>query len=185
MKLCVKPPNAPEKFLHYICTRAVFRKWPCSLPFSTIYVLCYYILSIVWGHKFYKMYGILLIIFIILLVITFRFCFWRSSMVVEVILIVLSIFHVCVCIYFLQIDIGYLLVYCNFGLSFMVNQMEFWCIDTASATATATAMIVQTWMVFCKHFPSLDIWLANFMLCYIFCMLGTVVFYSIINIYLL
>lgn len=150
MKLCVKPPNAPEKFLHYICTRAVFRKWPCSLPFSTIYVLCYYILSIVWGHKFYKMYGILLIIFIILLVITFRFCFWRSSMVVEVILIVLSIFHVCVCIYFLQIDIGYLLICCNFGLSFMVNQMEFWCIDTASASATA--MIVQTWMVFLQTF---------------------------------
>ncbi|KAJ0981228.1 hypothetical protein J5N97_009483 [Dioscorea zingiberensis] len=40
------------------------------LPFSTIYVQLYYILSSVWGLKHYTMYGILLIVFIILLIVT-------------------------------------------------------------------------------------------------------------------
>jgi len=40
------------------------------LPFSAIYIELYYIFSSVWGHRPYTLYGILLLVFVILLVVT-------------------------------------------------------------------------------------------------------------------
>jgi hypothetical protein len=40
------------------------------LPFSAIYIELYYIFASVWGHKAYTLYGILLLVFIILIVVT-------------------------------------------------------------------------------------------------------------------
>lgn len=80
------------------------------------------------------MYGVLLIIFIILLVITFRFCFWRSSMVVEVILIVLSIFHVCVCVYIFSADWHWL----------FTDLLQFWSLFYGESNG-----ILMYWYCFC------------------------------------
>ena len=40
------------------------------LPFSAIYIELYYVFASVWGHQFYSLYGILLLVFLILLVVT-------------------------------------------------------------------------------------------------------------------
>ena len=40
------------------------------LPFSAISVELYYIFATVWGHESYTLYGILLIVFVILLSVT-------------------------------------------------------------------------------------------------------------------
>eukprot|EP00003_Mantamonas_plastica_P025064 TRINITY_DN4827_c0_g1_i5.p1 TRINITY_DN4827_c0_g1~~TRINITY_DN4827_c0_g1_i5.p1 ORF type:complete len:522 (+),score=117.36 TRINITY_DN4827_c0_g1_i5:3-1568(+) len=40
------------------------------LPFSAIYIELYYIFSSIWGHKTYTLYGILMLSFLILLVVT-------------------------------------------------------------------------------------------------------------------
>mmetsp|Transcript_34148 Transcript_34148/g.61574 ORF Transcript_34148/g.61574 Transcript_34148/m.61574 type:complete len:611 (-) Transcript_34148:17-1849(-) len=40
------------------------------LPFSAIYIELYYIFATVWGHKFYTIYSILFIVFVILLLVT-------------------------------------------------------------------------------------------------------------------
>ena len=40
------------------------------LPFSAIYIELYYVFASVWGHQFYSLYGILLLVFLILLIVT-------------------------------------------------------------------------------------------------------------------
>lgn len=40
------------------------------LPFSAIYIELYYVFASVWGHKLYSLYGILTLVFAILLVVT-------------------------------------------------------------------------------------------------------------------
>ncbi|PWA77657.1 nonaspanin (TM9SF) [Artemisia annua] len=40
------------------------------LPFSVVYVQIYYIFATVWGHRVYTLYGILLVVFSLLLIIT-------------------------------------------------------------------------------------------------------------------
>nr|XP_043613335.1 transmembrane 9 superfamily member 2-like [Erigeron canadensis]XP_043613336.1 transmembrane 9 superfamily member 2-like [Erigeron canadensis] len=40
------------------------------LPFSVIYVQLYYIFASVWGHRIYTLYGILFVVFVLLLIIT-------------------------------------------------------------------------------------------------------------------
>lgn len=52
------------------------RQWPPQmlmagfLPFSAIYIELYYVFASVWGHQLYSLYGILLLVFLILLVVT-------------------------------------------------------------------------------------------------------------------
>ena len=40
------------------------------LPFSAIYIELYYVFASVWGHQLYSLYGILTLVFLILLVVT-------------------------------------------------------------------------------------------------------------------
>jgi len=40
------------------------------LPFSAIYIELYYVFASVWGHKLYSLYGILTLVFVILIVVT-------------------------------------------------------------------------------------------------------------------
>ena len=40
------------------------------MPFSAINIELYYVFASVWGHKLYSLYGILTLVFIILLVYT-------------------------------------------------------------------------------------------------------------------
>ena len=40
------------------------------LPFSAIYIELYYVFASVWGHQLYSLYGILTLVFFILLVVT-------------------------------------------------------------------------------------------------------------------
>lgn len=40
------------------------------LPFSAIYIELYYVYTSVWGHNYYTLYGILFLVFLILLVVT-------------------------------------------------------------------------------------------------------------------
>lgn len=53
-----------------------YRQGPCQvfmagfLPFSAIYIELHYIFASVWGHKLYTLYGILLIAFIMLIIVT-------------------------------------------------------------------------------------------------------------------
>ena len=38
-------------------------------PFSAIYIELYYVLSSIWGHRTYTLYGILLLAFVLLLLV--------------------------------------------------------------------------------------------------------------------
>mmetsp|Transcript_19511 Transcript_19511/g.54326 ORF Transcript_19511/g.54326 Transcript_19511/m.54326 type:complete len:583 (-) Transcript_19511:43-1791(-) len=52
------------------------RQGPCQvlmagfLPFSAIYIELYYVFASVWGHQLYSLYGILLLVFLILVIVT-------------------------------------------------------------------------------------------------------------------
>ncbi|EGG15974.1 TM9 protein B [Cavenderia fasciculata] len=67
-----------------------YRRLPCQmmmagfLPFSAIYIELFYIFNSVWGHNSYTLYGILCVVFIILLIvtacITVAFTYFQLSM---------------------------------------------------------------------------------------------------------
>lgn len=40
------------------------------LPFSVIFIELYYIFASVWGHRVYMVYGVLCVVFILLIIIT-------------------------------------------------------------------------------------------------------------------
>uniref|UniRef100_A0A7S0N4S3 Transmembrane 9 superfamily member n=1 Tax=Cryptomonas curvata TaxID=233186 RepID=A0A7S0N4S3_9CRYP len=52
------------------------RQGPCQvimagfLPFSAIYIELYYVFASVWGHQLYSLYGILMLVFLILIIVT-------------------------------------------------------------------------------------------------------------------
>lgn len=71
-----KAPCRTKNFAREIPPIAFYRSLPAQmimsgfLPFSAIYIELFYIYSSVWGHSSYQLFGILTIVFIILLIVT-------------------------------------------------------------------------------------------------------------------
>jgi hypothetical protein len=71
-----KPPARPTARPRRIPPSPFWRAWPVQLclagflPFSAISVELHFIFSAVWGHKVYTMFGILLIAFALLTIVT-------------------------------------------------------------------------------------------------------------------
>eukprot|EP01116_Phalansterium_solitarium_P004252 TRINITY_DN151_c0_g1_i1.p1 TRINITY_DN151_c0_g1~~TRINITY_DN151_c0_g1_i1.p1 ORF type:complete len:593 (+),score=230.48 TRINITY_DN151_c0_g1_i1:180-1958(+) len=71
-----KAPCRTKNFAREIPPIAIYRSLPAQmimsgfLPFSAIYIELFYIYSSVWGHSSYQLFGILTIVFIILLIVT-------------------------------------------------------------------------------------------------------------------
>lgn len=70
------PPCRVNKIPREVPPMPWYRQGPCQvfmagfLPFSAIYIELHYIFASVWGHKLYTLYGVLLIAFIMLLIVT-------------------------------------------------------------------------------------------------------------------
>jgi len=70
------PPCRTNKIAREVPPAVWYRQGPCQvfmagfLPFSAIYIELHYIFASVWGHKLYTLYGILLIAFLMLVIVT-------------------------------------------------------------------------------------------------------------------
>jgi len=69
-------PCRVNHFVRLIPPAPFYRQAPCQylvagfLPFSGIYIELHYLFNSVWGHLSYHLYGILFLVFIILLIVT-------------------------------------------------------------------------------------------------------------------
>ena len=70
------PPCRVNKIPREIPPIPWYRQGPCQvfmagfLPFSAIYIELHYIFASVWGHKLYTLYGVLMIAFLMLVIVT-------------------------------------------------------------------------------------------------------------------
>jgi len=68
----VRPKNFPREIPHIPWYRTIFVQILLSglLPFSAIYIELHYVFHSIWGRGFYQLWGILFLVFIILLIVT-------------------------------------------------------------------------------------------------------------------